>query len=181
MCRFTVIKRDAAGQDELSYPGTLRERGEGFVCIDAVFDFADRDLGYIQLKRGDRFREWFYADRWFNIFRVSDGASNELKGWYCNITRPPRIGASSVAADDLCLDIFVDPDGRTLLLDEDEFSQLQLTDHERRRAAAAVATLKRMVAGRRPPFDEIRTKPEREIPARDRSIPGPGESPARAH
>ena len=124
MRAFTVVKRDAAGKFELSYDGVLVERNESFVCIDAVFALEDRDLGYVKLRRGDRFREWFFADQWFNIFRVQDGDTGALKGWYCNITRPPVITAASVTADDLVLDVFVFPDGRTLLLDEGEFARL---------------------------------------------------------
>ena len=152
---FTIIKRDALGVEQLSYQGVLVTRGESCVCIDAAFALPDRDLGYIQLRRGDRFREWFYADRWYNIFRVNDADTLALKGWYCNITRPALIGAGQVAAEDLALDVFVYPDGRTLLLDEDEFLALDLTAHEERKAWQAVKSIKRQVSRRLPPFDEI--------------------------
>ena len=152
---FTVIKRDAFGADELAYEGVLRERNEAFVCIDATFALADRDLGYITLRRGDRFREWFFRERWYNIFRLGDGQSGALKGWYCNITRPPRIEADRVSAEDLCLDVFVYPDGRTLLLDVDEFAALALPRREEKEAWAAVDAIRCLVEKRRPPFDEI--------------------------
>ena len=162
---FTVIKRDAQGNDELSYTGTLVERSDACVCIDAVFASPDRDLGYIHLRRGDRFREWFFENRWFNIFRIQDAASRALKGWYCNITRPPVIEAGQVAAEDLGLDVFVYPDGRTLLLDEADFAQLRLPAREVTEARAAVDTIIEMVESRAPPFDEIRTKESRPRPA----------------
>ena len=158
MTAFTVIKRDARGIDELSYEGVLRERNEDYICINAAFAMADRDLGYIKLRRGDHFREWFYSDRWFNIFRVADGETNSLKGWYCNITRPPIIDAHQIAAEDLCLDVFVYPDGRTLLLDEDDFRELKLAKREVQKAWRAVAAIRRLVDKRLPPFDEIRAK-----------------------
>ncbi len=158
MAAITVIKRDARGEDELSYKGVLREQNEEYICVDAQFALEDRDLGYIKLRRGDRFREWFYRDRWFNIFRVADGETNLLKGWYCNITRPPSIEAHQIAAEDLCLDVFIYPDGRTLLLDEDDFMELKLTKHEVKKAWQAVAAIRRLVEKRLPPFDEIRAK-----------------------
>ncbi len=153
--RYTIIKRDVDGKEELRYSGLLHLRTTEFVCIDAAFALGHRDLGYIQLRQGDQFREWFYIGRWYNIFRVSEAGSGALKGWYCNITRPPDIMDSHIAADDLCLDLFVDPDGRTLLLDEPEFARLDLTPRERELAWQAVADLRQMVAQRRPPFDEI--------------------------
>ena len=155
MREFTVIKRDANGMSLLSYTGVLVERTQSFVCIDAVFALDDRDLGYVVLRRGDRFREWFYADQWFNIFRVQDGETQSLKGWYCNITRPPIITADSVAADDLALDVFVYPDGVTLLLDEYEFAQLDLSTREKEKAWLAPSVIETWVKGRLPPFDEM--------------------------
>ena len=155
MTAFRVIKRDAQGHDKLAYSGRLVERNARFICIEAVFTLPDRDLGYIHLRRGDIFREWFYIGRWFNIFRVQDAASKRVKGWYCNITRPPIIAPQQVAADDLGLDVFVWPDGRALLLDEDEFARLNLPPAEQRAAWEAVDIIKEMAQDRRPPFDEI--------------------------
>lgn len=155
MTAFTIIKRDAKGMSVLSYTGLLVERTQGFVCIDAVFELDDRDLGYVRLRRGDRFREWFYVEQWFNIFRVQDAESLALKGWYCNITRPPVIAEASVTADDLGLDVFVFPDGETLLLDEEEFAQLGLSTLEKEKAWQAVRVIETWVTRRLPPFDEI--------------------------
>ncbi len=155
MSAFTVTKRDAFGNDVRSYHGVLVERNDTYICIDADFAMADRDLGYIQLRRGDRFREWFYADRWYNIFRILDAETLSLKGWYCNITRPAIISASQVAADDLGLDVFVYPDGRTLLLDEEDFARLQLPMHEQSKVWQAVESIKLLVQKRLPPFDEL--------------------------
>ena len=155
MTACTIIKRDALGQDELSYQGLVRETCQAYVCIEAEFAFGDRDLGYVLLRRGDIFREWFFRDRWFNIFRVGDGRNKQLKGWYCNITRPPQFGPDWIAADDLCLDVFVYPDGRTLVLDEEEFVTLDLSEKERRTARKAVQEILDMVRSRLAPFDEI--------------------------
>ncbi len=152
---FTVIKRDFRGRPQLSYQGEVVARGDGWVCVVAPFAFPDRDLGYIHLKRGDIFTEWFYEDRWYNIFRVEDGHDGALKGWYCNITRPAEIGAEAVAADDLALDLFVYPNGEWLLLDEEEFASLSLSAEERQSVRAAIAALLALVAARRGPFADI--------------------------
>ena len=157
---FTVIKRDARGNDVLSYQGILIERGETHVCIEARFALDDIDLGYIHLRRGDRFREWFYSDRYFNIFRVQDVHSHQLKGWYCNITRPAIIEDAQVAAEDLELDVFVYPDGRALVLDQEEFAALCLSEFEQARAWEAVQTIREMVRERQSPFGDIKTAPD---------------------
>ena len=155
MSDFTVIKQDVLGKPTLSYSGAIRARGENFVCIDALFTFSDRDLGYVHLRQGDLFTEWFYSDRWYNIFRVQDVTSGQLKGWYCNITRPAKIELDQVAADDLALDVFVYPDGQFILLDEDEFTELDLSPADRQSAWRAIDQIKQLVAHREAPFNEI--------------------------
>lgn len=157
MSDYTIIKNNAEGHPELSYTGTIRKRGKNFVCIDAIFQFSDRDLGYINLRKGDLFTEWFYSDRWYNVFRVQDVETEKLKGWYCNITRPAEITATQVSADDLALDVFVYPDGRILLLDEDEFADLNLSEDDKQQAWGAVETIKQLVDSRTSPFDGIKS------------------------
>ncbi len=154
---FCVIKCDAFGREKLSYSGVLVERNEDYVCIDASFALADRDLGFMQLRRGDRFREWFYLNRYYNIFRIAAGDSGALKGWYCNITRPPIVCAGRVSAEDLELDVFVHPDGRMRILDEEDFARLQLPAREASAAWAAVAEIRAMVLKGIRPFDELKT------------------------
>ncbi len=155
MSAFTVIKCDHAGREELRYYGTLSERGESWVCVRAVFDFPDRELGYVTLKRGDLFVEWFYRDRWYNVFRIHDRDTHALKGFYCNLARPAQIETHSVRQDDLALDVFVYPDGRTLLLDQEAYDALPLAAAERVEIAHALHELERLIAARAAPFDVL--------------------------
>ncbi|MBI3362586.1 MAG: DUF402 domain-containing protein, partial [Chloroflexi bacterium] len=80
------------------------------------------------------------------------GGDDRLKGWYCNVTRPAVITDGSVRAVDLALDVFVYPDGRMLVLDEDEFVGLSLTKYEQRAARMALDELKQMVEAGLSPF-----------------------------
>jgi uncharacterized protein len=115
MNNFTVYKLNSLGETELSYQGDIIERGKNYVCVRASFTFSTRDLGYVVLKMGDIFTEWFYGDKWYNVFRVQDVDSGDVKGYYCNLTRPAVIGENDVKAEDLALDVFVRPDSSTLL------------------------------------------------------------------
>lgn len=148
-----VYKLDADGNDVLHYDGDVQARGATWVHLRAVFQYGDVDMGFVTFNRGDIFDEWFYSDRWYNVFRVADGDSGRLKGWYCNITRPATITETSVRADDLALDVFITPDYRVHLLDENEFTALDLDETERAAAQAAVQQVKRAAAHRTPPFD----------------------------
>ncbi len=151
----TIEKRDHTGRSVFQYTGEIVQREPTFVCIRAIFQREIADMGFVAFRRGDLFIEWFYNDRWYNIFQVHEGESDRLRGWYCNITRPAILGESVVAADDLALDVFVMPDGETRLLDEDEFAALNLHPDEQRIALEAAAALRRAVARREPPFDCI--------------------------
>lgn len=153
--QITVTKQDAHGAPVLTYDGVVIARGETWVCLDAVFSRADVTARYVTFRRGDRMREWFFSDRWFNIFELHDVDDDRIKGWYCNVTRPAALTAHSVAAHDLALDVFIAPDGILTLLDEDEFAALDLPAHDRTQALAAVEQLRAWVMARRAPFDVI--------------------------
>ena len=150
----TIRKLDHAGRQVIAYPGQVLWCDGHAIVLRTGWDRAPLDLGFVVLEPGDRWTEYFYADRWYNIFEIR--ASDRLKGWYCNVTRPARIGADEVVAEDLALDLWVAPDGETRVLDEDEFAALPLTPAEREAARKALAELQAMVLQKTPPFDRRR-------------------------
>jgi len=117
-----VRKLNYEGRETWHWNGELVQRRDPVMVIDAIFNGKPRDLGYMKLETTDLFHEFYYSDRWFNIFQVfsSDGA---LKGWYCNICKPALFLDNQIDFVDMVLDVFVYPDGRPLVLDEDEFDQ----------------------------------------------------------
>lgn len=155
MNAITVHKYNHAGEHILQYAGEIIESGPTWVNLRAVFE-READLGFVTFRPGDVFIEWFYTDRWYNIFQIYDGDTQRLKGWYCNISRPAVITDTDVRADDLELDVFVTPNGTVLLLDEKEFTAMNPSVDERIAALRAVETIRRCVVGREAPFDAIR-------------------------
>jgi hypothetical protein len=156
MTAITIEKYDHSGRFVTRYAGEVLERGETWLCLRAVFEREDVNLGFVTFRAGDVFIEWFFSDRWYNIFEVHDLDSGRIKGWYCNITRPASIEDSRVAADDLELDVFVMPNGTIILLDEEEFSALDLPTDERMAALRAIQSLRQQVSGQEGPFRAIR-------------------------
>src|SRR5512143_105151 len=128
---LTVLKLDLTGAVTWQYQGHLLRRGRHFVVLEASFDKADFPLLDVVLKLGDRFVETYYDDRRYNIFEIHDRDTARFKGWYCNLSRPAAITPASVSWVDLALDLWMWPDGRTALLDEDEFQALPLDQSER--------------------------------------------------
>ena len=147
-----VLKLDVNGRETWRYPALLLARDGASVTIEAFFNRDDLPFHGILLGRNDRFVETYYTDRWYNIFEVHAREDDHIRGWYCNITRPASVTASAIAYIDLALDLLVYPDGKQLVLDEDEFAALPLPEAERARARDALAELQQgFTTGRYPP------------------------------
>ena len=153
--KVTVHKLDPAGNELWQYEGVLLEVSETSVTLEAWYDRADQDFHGMPLRQGDRYVETHYSDRWYNVFELYDVVTEELKGWYCNITRPAVLRNASVSAVDLALDLLVFPDGRWLALDQEEFEAMDLSDEDRQRALDALEELKGMLRAREGPFRTI--------------------------
>ena len=154
-----VRKLNPDGEEKIRYPGRVLERTASAIVLEAFFSRERRELGYVTFKPGDRFVEYFYADRWYNVFGIYDVDDGDLKGWYCNITRPAIIASGEVSAVDLALDLWVAPDGSALVLDEDEFAALPLAPGETAAARAALDELRALAAARAVPFVRIQSLP----------------------
>jgi predicted RNA-binding protein associated with RNAse of E/G family len=149
---ITVHKLNEAEHEVWRYKGTVLERTPTSVRLEACFDNDDIDLNGLQLRRGDRFIEIFYSDRWYNIFSIFDTDDDHHKGWYCNICRPARIKTRHVYAEDLALDLVILPNGKFWILDEDEFANLKIPPEDRQRALETLEHLQKLAAVRGGPF-----------------------------
>jgi protein associated with RNAse G/E len=144
MSPITVIKKNLQGRETWRYTGNVLKQGDNYVLLEASFNRADTPFHGIILKRGDRFVETFYTDRWYNIFEMHDREDDQLKGWYCNIGYPAEIDHEQVSYIDLALDLLVYPDGRQLVLDEEEFMEMYLPQDVRSEARGALEELQKM-------------------------------------
>jgi hypothetical protein len=147
MNEIIVIKQDHLGRETFRYIGVILKRGTDQIILEAYFDREDTQVGEIILRRGDRFVETYYMDRWYNIFEIHERASGQIKGWYCNIGYPAEIQEAQISYRDLALDLLVYPDGGQLVLDEDEFNALPLSPAVRTAARQALAELQNLFQG----------------------------------
>lgn len=149
---ITVNKLNSLGEIKIQYQGEVLQRSADRIIIQAFWKHPLKDLGYVCFEPGDCFIEYYYTNRWFNIFDISN-ASNERKGWYCNITEPADIYEDQIKQKDLLLDVWVDPWGSTLLLDEDEFEVDTILDETQRQGAQqGLQELMHMIASQITPF-----------------------------
>ena len=148
-----VLKYD--GTEYRRWEATLAQRDESLIVLDAAFadDVRHNLLGNIS--RGTRTIEYYWLDRWYNIFRFleRDGAA---KLYYCNVNMRPQISHGILSYIDLDLDILVQPDFSYQVLDLDEFEEhaevFGYDDDTRRQAQKAVEELIAMIQERQFPF-----------------------------
>ena len=147
-----VQKKNPAGEVTYEYEGVLLSRDENVVTLEALFDRADMPFMDVVFKTGDRFVEYYYEDRWYNIFAIHDRDDGQIKGWYCNIGQPAIIEDGIVSYVDLALDLWVSTDGKQTVLDEDEFEELKLNEELKTGALNGLDELKDLFKNNNPPF-----------------------------
>jgi hypothetical protein len=150
---ISVLKLDLSGSTVRRYEGRLVRRDDHSVVLEAPFiiDVERYVLLDVVLKRGDRFVETYYDNRYYNVYEIFDRDDGQLKGWYCNLSRPAQIAMNTVSWVDLALDLWVWPDGRSEILDQDEFDLLSLDAGEREEVGSAVLHLRHAFSLGRPP------------------------------
>jgi uncharacterized protein len=141
---ITVTKHKPVDDNPFVYSGKALVRLSNAVLLEAFFNRPDMFFNGMELKKDDRFLEAYFTDRWYNIFEIYDRDRGDRKGWYCNVTRPAQIIKGEVSYIDLALDLLVFPDGRCLVLDEDEFAALKLSPETNQAARSALVELQQI-------------------------------------
>ena len=149
--RIKVQKKNPAGEVTYEYEGVLLSQDDHTIVLEALFDRADMPFMDVVFKTGDRFVEYYYTDRWYNIFAVHDRDDGRVKGWYCNIGKPAVFEDGIVSYVDLALDLWVSGSGEQIVLDEDEFEALGLDEESRLGALRGLDGLKQLFLKEKPP------------------------------
>ncbi|MBI9048866.1 MAG: DUF402 domain-containing protein [Anaerolineaceae bacterium] len=136
--QWQIIKEDEIGNEVWRYEGTLIKDYKNVILMDARFNREDGVFNGMSLCKGDRFIEAYYRMQWFNIFEIYQGETDQLKGWYCNVTYPAYINENEIRYRDLALDILVFADQHYLILDEDEFAELDLPAEIKQKARKSI-------------------------------------------
>lgn len=149
--RIKVQKKNPAGEVTYEYEGRLLRRDQRCIVLEAFFDRPDMPFMDVLFKTGDRFVEYYYTDRWYNIFVIQDRDSGKVKGWYCNIGKPAEFEDGIVSYIDLALDLWVSTSGAQSVLDEDEFEALDLNEELKIGALQGMTDLKELFLNDKPP------------------------------
>lgn len=112
------------------------------------------DVGLI--RRGTVSYEYYWLDRWYNIFRFHEPEGG-LRNYYCNINMPPMLKDGVLDYVDLEIDVLVWKDYSYKVLDEDEYEANAVTfnypEHLRNEARKGLTELINLIETREFPFD----------------------------
>jgi len=134
----------------------LVRRVDSLIVLDAKFseEIVHDSLGTIAA--GTHSVEYYWLDRWYNIFRFSE-PNGDLRNYYCNVNVPPTFDGRTLTYVDLDMDILVQPDFSYTLLDLEEFEMNAETYRYpavvQSKAALAVNELKALIEERQFPFN----------------------------
>ncbi|MEO8572503.1 MAG: DUF402 domain-containing protein [Pyrinomonadaceae bacterium] len=117
---ITVNSRKFDGTIRRSWQCELVEQRDSLLIFVGEFetDIQHSDLG--RIKKGTVSYEYYWLDRWYNIFRFHE-PTGELRNFYCNINMPPKFENEVLDYVDLDIDVFAGPDLSPTVLDREEY------------------------------------------------------------
>jgi protein associated with RNAse G/E len=108
------------GKEHRSWHAKVVNSDFPLLVLDAAFE---ENIDHALLGRiasGTISTEYYWLDRWYNVFRFSD-PDQQLISFYCNINLPPTFDGQVLKYIDLDIDVLVQPDLSYEVLDLDDF------------------------------------------------------------
>jgi protein associated with RNAse G/E len=155
---ITVRTYKYDGTEHRHWRAQLTVRENSLLVLNAKFkeEIQHPLLGIIA--RGTLSIEFYWLDRWYNIFRFHQ-PSGELRNFYCNINVPPVFHRNVLSYIDLDMDILVAPDLSYSILDEDEFAanvaRFKYPLEVQKQSRQALRQLITLIESRHFPFDNL--------------------------
>lgn len=138
------------------WPARIAKAVGPLIVLDAVFDEEIEHELLGKVSSGTISTEYYWLDRWYNVFRFSS-SDRVLQKFYCNINTPPQFDGRILSYIDLDIDVLVEPDLTYRILDEDDFEQnakrYAYPEEIRASARRALAELIGLIESRSFPFD----------------------------
>lgn len=113
-----VMKYDGALHRQ--WRAHVSRREDSLLVLDAAFEEEVRHSQLGLIRRGTVSIEYYWLDRWYNVFRFLE-PDGSLRNFYCNVNMPPAFDGRTLSYVDLDIDLLVFPDLSYQILDMDEF------------------------------------------------------------
>ncbi|HKG78136.1 MAG TPA: DUF402 domain-containing protein [Pyrinomonadaceae bacterium] len=151
----SVLKYDMG--EHRRWPARIATMEGPLLVLDAVFEEEIQHDLLGTISSGTISTEYYWLDRWYNVFRFSD-PDRTLKSFYCNVNTPPLFDGRVLSYIDLDIDVLVAPDLTYKILDVDDFEEnakrYGYPDDIQASARTALAELTRLIEARSFPFNE---------------------------
>ena len=151
----SVLKYDMG--EHRRWPARIATMEGPLLVLDAVFDGEIQHDLLGTISSGTISTEYYWLDRWYNVFRFSD-PDRTLKSFYCNVNTPPLFDGRVLSYIDLDIDVLVAPDLTYKILDVDDFEEntrrYGYPEEVQANARQALAELTGLIETRSFPFNE---------------------------
>src|SRR5437660_11112700 len=145
------------GTEYRRWNATLSQHSGSLLVLDAEFEYEVQHDLLGPIESGIRTIEYYWLDRWYNIFRFMN-QDNATRLYYCNVNMPPSLRDNMLTYIDLDIDVLVQPDFSYQVLDLDEFEEnarrYGYSEEVKKQAQTAVKELVFMIESRQFPFIE---------------------------
>jgi uncharacterized protein len=150
-----VLKYD--GREHRRWPARIAKTEGSLLVLDAVFDEEIQHDLLGTISSGTISTEYYWLDRWYNVFRFSD-ANQKVRNFYCNVNQPPSFDGRVLSYIDLDIDVLVAPDFTYKILDVEDFEEnakrYAYPKDVQANARRAMAKLIELIEARAFPFNE---------------------------
>ena len=144
------------GHEHRRWHARIAKSDGPLLVLDAVFEEEIQHDLLGTILPGTLSTEYYWLDRWYNVFRFSD-PDRKLKSFYCNVNAPPQFDGRVLSYIDLDIDVLVAPDLTYRILDIDDFEEnakrYPYPEQIQANAGRALAELTGLINSRSFPFD----------------------------
>jgi protein associated with RNAse G/E len=118
----TINSRKFDNKIHRSWKAELIEQNDSLLIFVGEFEKEVKHSHLGVIRRGTISYEYYWLDRWYNIFRFHE-PGGALRNFYCNINMPPQFENDVLDYVDLDIDILVWKDFKYEILDADELEE----------------------------------------------------------
>jgi uncharacterized protein len=150
-----VLKYD--GREHRRWPARIAKLEGPLLVLDAVFEEEIKHDLLGTISSGTLSTEYYWLDRWYNVFRFSD-SDQKLRNFYCNVNQPPSFDGRVLSYIDLDIDVLVAPDLTFQILDVEDFEEntkrYAYPEDVQANARQALKELTTLIEARKFPFNQ---------------------------
>jgi uncharacterized protein len=120
--KVVINSRKFNGEIHRSWKADFIENRDSLFVFVGEFDEEIRHSKLGVIRRGTISYEYYWLDRWFNVFKFYE-PDGGLRNFYCNLNMPPSFENNVLDYIDLEIDVLVSKNFEVEILDREEFDE----------------------------------------------------------